>query len=400
MLRCRLDNRDLRNGRDSLMKAAIFLCASVAGAALIASALADDLEPGHQDGVTFDQPRTPPENGEGRGLREFQPGSAAAPQKVAALSARLTGANKASLPADSLETDMVPPGPAIAGEAAAFVSGAEDDAPLLLNGEAPPYDFWFVKLLPGENARFGLPGGHSLRVDGDLAEVSEGKVSWTAPEETGFHDIEITNGDGETVQQVTAIVLEPAKNFEDGSEDGFRMDEHPRTPPAGYIRLTEEDMDRRITPHFRAGQFICKQQPGHWPKYIALTDPMMRRLEALLISLREDGVTDAETLYVMSGFRSPFYNYGIGATEFSRHMWGDASDVYVDVAPQDGVMDDLNGDGELNKKDADWLYDYAEELFAERDDLPDGGLGSYGANAVHGPFIHVDGRGRAARWGR
>jgi len=27
-------------------------------------------------------------------------------------------------------------------------------------------------------------------------------------------------------------------------------------------------------------------------------------------------------------------------------------------------------------------------------------LGSYKANAVHGPFVHVDGRGRAARWGR
>jgi len=382
------------------MKAALFICASLAGGALIVSALADDigLNRIHAADLRAGADAQDLSGAGGKSLLRY-PRADAPPEKIAALSVNLD-TNSAMSGDASIATDMMPPGPAAASDATAFISGAKDDAPLLLNGEAPPYDYWFVKVLPGENARFSLPGGHSLRADGDLVEVSEGKAAWTAPQETGFHEIEITDAEGETVQQVTAIVLEPAENFEDGSEDGFRMDKHPRTPPAGYIRLTEEDMDRRITPHFRAGQFICKQQPGHWPKYIALTDPMMRRLEALLISLREDGVTDAETLYVMSGFRSPFYNFGIGATEFSRHMWGDAADVYVDVAPQDGVMDDLNGDGALNKKDADWLYDYAQELFAERDDLPDGGIGSYGANAVHGPFVHIDGRGRAARWGR
>lgn len=382
------------------MKAALFICASLAGGALIVSALADDIGLNRMHAADLRAAANAQDlSGPGGKSLLRYPRADAPPEKIAALSVNLD-TNSAMSGDASIATDMMPPGPAAAGDATAFISGAKDDAPLLLNGEAPPYDYWFVKVLPGENARFSLPGGHSLRADGDLVEVSEGKAAWTAPQETGFHEIEITDAEGETVQQVTAIVLEPAENFADGSEDGFRMDEHPRTPPVGYIRLTEEDMDRRITPHFRAGQFICKQQPGHWPKYVAVTDPMMRRLEALLISLREDGVTDAETLYVMSGFRSPFYNYGIGATEFSRHMWGDAADVYVDVAPQDGVMDDLNGDGALNKKDADWLYDYAQELFAERDDLPDGGIGSYGANAVHGPFVHIDGRGRAARWGR
>jgi hypothetical protein len=63
-------------------------------------------------------------------------------------------------------------------------------------------------------------------------------------------------------------------------------------------------------------------------------------------------------------------------------------------------MDDLNRDNRITRADATWLYDYAEDLYAERSDLPAGGIGAYGANAVHGPFVHIDGRGRAARWGR
>lgn len=45
--------------------------------------------------------------------------------------------------------------------------------------------------------------------------------------------------------------------------------------------------------------------------------------------------------------------------------------------------------------DANFLYDYAEKLFKEKG-LKQGGLGSYKANAVHGPFVHVDARGRPA----
>ena len=124
------------------------------------------------------------------------------------------------------------------------------------------------------------------------------------------------------------------------------------------------------------------------------------RLEALLESLNDDKTIEAETFFVMSGFRTPFYNTAIGSARFSRHMYGDAADIYVDVKPRNGTMDDLNRDGKINKADADFLYDYAQKLYRSRDDLPKGGIGAYRANAVHGPFVHVDGRGSTARWGR
>ena len=80
-------------------------------------------------------------------------------------------------------------------------------------------------------------------------------------------------------------------------------------------------------------------------------------------------------------------------------MYGDAADVYIDTKPRNGTMDDLNGDGVITKADANYLYDYAAGLF-KRKKHKQGGLGSYKANAVHGPFVHVDARGRPARWGR
>ena len=63
-------------------------------------------------------------------------------------------------------------------------------------------------------------------------------------------------------------------------------------------------------------------------------------------------------------------------------------------------MDDLNGDGRVTRADANFLYDFADRLYRGRSDLDAGGIGAYGANAVHGPFVHVDGRGSRARWGR
>ena len=224
---------------------------------------------------------------------------------------------------------------------------------------------------------------------------------WLAPDTAGVHELEVFDPSGEVVNTLAVFVLEPVASVDEGGYlEGYRIGAYPQDDPEGFIKLTPDDLDVAISPHFRVGQFLCKQQPEHFPKYVLVSDANLRRLEALLGALREDGLTDAETLFVMSGFRTPFYNAAIGSATLSRHMYGDAADVYVDVAPRDGVMDDINRDGQVTKADADFLYDYAEELFASRDDVVQGGLGPYPANAVHGPFVHVDGRGRPARGGR
>ncbi|MEQ8588613.1 MAG: D-Ala-D-Ala carboxypeptidase family metallohydrolase [Thalassobaculaceae bacterium] len=265
-----------------------------------------------------------------------------------------------------------------------------------LDGRAPPYAIWHRLVMPGQDIALGVPAGQSAMVDGDAV----GDI-WTAPEKPGHHRLEVEDATGRTVQTVSLFVLKPRRAInERGYLEGYRIGRYPRNPPKGFIRLGPEDMNIPISPSFTIGQFICKQQPGRYPKFLLVTEANIHRLEVLLAALRREGVTEARSFVIMSGFRTPFYNAAIGSARLSRHLYGDASDIYVDVDPRDGVMDDLNRDGRITKADADFLYDFAVRRFAERPDVPAGGLGSYGANAVHGPFVHSDGRGGKARWGR
>jgi hypothetical protein len=62
-------------------------------------------------------------------------------------------------------------------------------------------------------------------------------------------------------------------------------------------------------------------------------------------------------------------------------------------------MDDLNGDGKVNLRDADILYEAVEEFSQSREYKEYvGGLSSYRKTSTHPPFIHIDTRGYKARW--
>ena len=80
----------------------------------------------------------------------------------------------------------------------------------------------------------------------------------------------------------------------------------------------------------------------------------------------------------------------------SRHMYGDAADVFVD-SDGDGLMDDLDGDGAVTIQDARVLYAVVEAVERRHADLADG-LSVYATTTAHGPFVHVDARGVRARW--
>ena len=282
-------------------------------------------------------------------------------------------------------------------ETVAF-TGAVSTVPVSLDGQQIPHAVWHHMAMPNETVSMTVPAGMAAYLDGERITAADG---FTAPEVPGTYVLEFRTLSGEQRYEVALFVLEPSSEVgADGRINGFRMGAYPENAPQGFIRLDKGYGDVNISPSFQIGQFLCHQQPDHWPKYLLISSDNLERLEVLLKALNEDGITDADTFFIMSAFRSPFYNTAIGSARLSRHMYGDATDIYVDVAPRDGVMDDLNRDGAINKADADFLYDYAEDLFANTHDVPRGGIGSYKANAVHGPFVHVDGRGRPARWGR
>ncbi len=130
----------------------------------------------------------------------------------------------------------------------------------------------------------------------------------------------------------------------------------PRTrTPNGFIRVTPDNEDTPVSEHFRLRDFLTHDQQDVWPKYIVLREALVDKLELIIDDLATHGHPDAH-LVVMSGFRTPAYNaLGIGArggrARDSRHQFGDAADIYVDN-DGDGMMDDLNGDGRTDSRDA------------------------------------------------
>lgn len=298
-------------------------------------------------------------------------------------------------PADAMSGDFIPD-PSASLLVPHDQDVLPDEATVTVNGEAVPHAIWHAMVMPGESLQFEMNMPGEVRLDGE--RIGDGMdTSWAAPETPGVHDLRIEAANGDAFR-ISIFVLQPLEGRT--VLEGYRIGTYPSNAPEGLIRLTQSDMDTPISPSFMIGQFICKQQPGHWPKFLLVSSKMLVRLEALLDELREDELTQADSFFIMSGYRTPFYNTAIGSARLSRHMYGDASDIYPDVEGGDGVMDDLNGDGRVTRADAEFLYDYSSRLFTSRDDIPAGGIGAYGANAVHGPFIHIDGRGHVARWGR
>jgi hypothetical protein len=200
------------------------------------------------------------------------------------------------------------------------------------------------------------------------------------------------------------FVLVPAGDVRQGMLNGYRIGAYPASKnpiymqPAGFVEVTKENEDTRLTPHFRLRQFLCKQEPaGQYPKYVVLRERLLLALEAALAEVNALGF-DADTLNVMSAYRTPYYNAAIGDVPFSMHQFGGAADVFVDTRKK-GQMDDLNRDGRIDVKDAAFLQSAIDRLFARPPFRRfDGGLGIYPATAAHPPFVHVDVRGVKARW--
>jgi hypothetical protein len=268
-----------------------------------------------------------------------------------------------------------------------------------------------VFVLPGEAVEFELRSAGSARFAasvGEVAATSDSRWRWVAPSESGsFGSLSISELSGTATLQLNVFVLIPASEMKNGRVGDFRIDNYPSgsprpdvntyVPPLGFVEVTEANRELNISPHFQIGQFVSKQE-GDWPKYVAPGPKLYAKLEQLLYAVRDQGFA-AETLHIMSGYRTPYYNRAIGNVQFSRHIYGDAADVFVDI-DNDVYMDDLNRDGVVNVTDAATMAKWLESISDDPALEPlEGGLGVYDSTQYHGPFIHVDSRGHVARWG-
>lgn len=171
-------------------------------------------------------------------------------------------------------------------------------------------------------------------------------------------------------------------------------------PPTGLIEVTPANVDLRVSEHFRLGDFLTKGQTGIWPKYVALSPRLLDKLELTIQEVERSG-RPVDHVFVVSGFRTPYYNeYGgdpSGRGALSRHMYGDAADIAIDN-DRNGCMDDLTGDGRVDVRDARWLARMAERVEQRYPSLV-GGIGVYAPTGAHCGFVHIDTRGYRARWG-
>ncbi len=254
----------------------------------------------------------------------------------------------------------------------------------------------YAPVLPGGSVVDDAPGG--------IADVR-------APRQPGIYPLTLTTGAAKrAIEDISVVTLVPRSEKRSGKVGTYQLGTwpfeaggKPRTPryaaPAGFIQVTRANQDFQVSEHFQLRQFLTKDQASVWPKYLALDPLLIDKLELTIQELRKEGVR-VEHVHVMSGFRTPRYNSGGGNTagraNLSRHMYGDASDVYVDNN-RDGQPDDITGDGRVTTADAEKFGRAAERVEDEYRSLI-GGIGIYPACCGHGPFTHVDVRGVRARW--
>ena len=272
------------------------------------------------------------------------------------------------------------------------ISAAETTAPVAISA---------TMLGTSGNLRAFIDTPEALTGNPELAPIL-GELEVVEP---GVHALPQTAPDGAPLVAITLAPLPKGGR----TTTGYRLGEWPTTglaarnpnyaPPAGYISVTPENREIAVSKRFRLRDFLTKDQHDVWPKALVLRTRLVDKLELVGDALDQRGLPSK--FHVMSGFRTPQYNEkGVGKkggrASNSRHMHGDAADVFVD-ADGNGQMDDLNGDGTVNLKDAKVLLAVAEEVEAAHPNLV-GGMSAYPANSAHGPFVHIDTRGSRARW--
>jgi uncharacterized protein YcbK (DUF882 family) len=250
------------------------------------------------------------------------------------------------------------------------------------------------------SARFEAPSGRET--------VSE---DFTAPKDPGVYKLAVeVNKATRPIDDLRVITLVP---FAEKKKDRIGLYYLGRWPfegggtpprpayanPAGFIEVTRENQDTPVSEHFKLRDFLTKDQFDVWPKYLLLDSRLLDKLELIVQELEAEG-HPVEHVQIMSGFRTPIYNHSGGNTagraSLSRHMYGDAADIFVDN-DRNGVMDDLNGDGRVDPADSEVIARAAERVETKYPALV-GGVGIYAACCGHGPFTHVDVRGYRARW--
>jgi hypothetical protein len=265
--------------------------------------------------------------------------------------------------------------------------------------------------MPGDTLNFVFSGNSTEQFTGKynagkLIEKSSLNWNYIVPEKSGNYELTILQNNTTEKMTLNIFVLTPATLQKGEYLNGYQIGNYPQKPfrdnpkylaPKGFIEVTEANQDIFISNHFRLKQFLCKQQPGHWPKYVIIDPLLLTKLEMLIEKLSLKGI-QADHLFIMSGYRTPFYNASINNRIYSRHIYGDAADIYVDE-DNDTENDDLNNDGKSSMEDTEVIFETLEAIEKEpENNYMIGGLSKYKKTPSHTWNVHTDTRGFQARW--
>lgn len=173
--------------------------------------------------------------------------------------------------------------------------------------------------------------------------------------------------------------------------------------PQWFVKVDNNTVGLNVSPNFKLGDFSPAVERGK-THFIALDYRLIDRMEALLKKIQDKHPT-VKSLRILRAYLTPlqaemYRVRGLDISVFSRHLYGDAAIFIVD-ADNNGVMDDLNGDGKSDIADAEWLENLVGEL--ERESSVYGGVGVM--DKFTGPehetatsCVMVDTRGVRSRW--
>ena len=251
------------------------------------------------------------------------------------------------------------------------------------------------------------PGAVATFSSGAAAESTS---RFIAPQKPGIWNLALKIGSAiKPLADFSVITLRPATEKQSGRLGLYYIGNWPAArkgrpgvsydPPSGFIEVTPQNQNTQLSEHFKIRDFLPHDQQNVWPKYVVIDMKMIDKDELVLQDLEARGINPAG-VRVLSGFRTPQYNAGggdpRGRAALSRHMYGDANDIFIDN-DGNGQMDDLNHDGRVNIADAKVIQDAVNRVERAHPSLI-GGCGIYSGTSAHGPFTHIDTRGYPARW--
>lgn len=279
---------------------------------------------------------------------------------------------------------------------------------VIINNEIYPYREFASYVLPAEHLNICpiADDADELIVSAEaglLDRLEDCRWIWTAPDEPGMVRIQIA--DANTVlMTLNVFVMVPSSAMRNGSIEGYAIGEYPPPledspiylPPDGFIRVTQDLLSVNVSPNFKLGQFVS-QQDDVFPKFIVLRERLLLKLEVLLESLNDAGVA-ADSLSIVRGYITPQRSRELGFSRETRHIYGGAASLILD-RDGDGRMDDINGDGALNRLDGMELFKFADELFSiPGKEYLQGGLYLYDDQRAATTVLMLDARGFRKRW--